>query len=44
LKEASEFNDVIQIRHLVEKFQREINGITIAKRSKRDLFNSIESA
>jgi len=39
LKEADEFNDVIQIRYLVEKLKREINGITIAKRSKRGLFN-----
>jgi len=31
LKEADEFNDVIQIRYLVEKLKREVNGITIAK-------------
>jgi len=43
LKKASEFNDVIQIRYLIEKFKREINGITIAKRSKRSLFNIMES-
>jgi len=41
LKEADEFNDVIQIRYLVEKLKREINGITIAKRSKRGLFNIV---
>jgi len=39
LKKADEFNNVIQIRYLVEKLKREINGITIAKRSKRGLFN-----
>jgi len=36
LKEASKFNDVIQIRYLEKKLKREINGITIAKRSKED--------
>jgi len=41
LKEADEFNDVIQIRYLVEKLKREINGITISKRSKRGLFNIV---
>jgi len=43
LKEASEFNDVIQIRYLVEKLKREIIGITTVKRSKRGLFNIIGS-
>jgi len=41
LKEADEFNDVIQIRYLVEKLKKEIKGITIAKRSKRGLFNIV---
>jgi len=43
LKEANKFYDVIQIRYLVEKLKREINGIKIAKRSKRGLFNIIGS-
>jgi len=41
LKQADEFNDDIQIRYLVEKLKREINGITIAKRSKRGLLNIV---
>jgi len=43
LKEADEFHVVIQIRYLVEKLKREINGITIAKHIKRGLFNIVGS-
>jgi len=43
LKESSKFNNVPQINYLIQKLNREMNGIRLTKRNKRGLFNFVGS-
>jgi len=43
IKQAKEFETLTQIQYLTEKLKREMNGIRLAKRNKRGLFNFVRT-